>query len=66
LIYKGRPPLEVTVDDQLALWMRSEPAFPVTQELIDLGVADVVVLLVIEHGKQHVQVRQGVVYRHER
>ena len=52
--------LQVAVGDELALGMRGEPALAVPEQLLDLVVADLVVLLVVEHGDQHVEVREQV------
>jgi len=52
--------LEVAPGDQVALGVRAEPALPAPQELLDLIVAHVVVLLVVEHRDQDVEVRQQV------
>jgi hypothetical protein len=38
--------------------MRVEPALSMAKELLDLVVSDPVVLLIVEHRDEHVQVRQ--------
>jgi hypothetical protein len=50
--------LEVAQGDGLALGVVGEPALAEAQQLVDLVVADVVVLAVVEHGDQHVEVRE--------
>ena len=58
--------LEVAARDQLALGVR-RPASPRrAQQLLDLVVADPVVLVVVEHRDEHVQVRQQVAQAHRR
>src|SRR5262249_57185485 len=49
---------EIAPGDQLALRMAREPALAVSQELLDLGVADPVVLLPVEDGDEDVELRQ--------
>src|SRR5579864_2239058 len=41
--------------------MFAQPAFAMTEQLVDLSVPNVVVLFLVEHGQQHVEVRKGVV-----
>ncbi|MEH3053798.1 MAG: hypothetical protein PGN13_07270 [Patulibacter minatonensis] len=48
--------LEVTARDQLALGVRRQPAVAAREQLLDLVVADPIVLVVVEHWQQHVQV----------
>ena len=60
LARQARPVLEVAAGDQLALRMRGEPALAVAQQLLDLVVADPVVLVVVEHRDEHVEVREQV------
>jgi hypothetical protein len=50
--------LQVPARDDLALRVRREPPLAVAQQLLDLVVADPVVLLVVQHRHQHVQVRE--------
>ena len=50
--------LQVAAGDQLALRVARQPALAVPQQLLDLVVADPVVLVVVEHGDQHVEVRE--------
>ena len=46
--------------DQLALGMRGQPALAVAQQLLHLVVADPVVLVVVQHRDQHIEVREQV------
>lgn len=48
--------LEVPADDQIPFGMRGEPALATPHELVDLGLVDPVVLVVIEDRQEHVQV----------
>src|SRR5262249_50707531 len=50
---------EVAVRDQVLLRMRREPALAVRDELLDLGVADEVVLVVVQYGEEHVEEREA-------
>ena len=52
--------LQVAAGDQLALGVRREPALAVAQQLLDLVVADPVVLVVVEHRDEHVEVGEQV------
>ena len=58
--------LQVAAGDQLALGVRGQPALAVAQQLLDLVVADPVVLVVVEHRDQHVEVRQQLAQRQRR
>ncbi len=50
--------LEVAERDRLALGVLREPALALGEEVVDLRVAHPVVLLVVQHGHEHVQVRE--------
>src|SRR5438093_6895576 len=50
--------LEVATGDRFSLGVRREPSLAMTDELLDFVVAHPVVLLVVEHGDEHVQMRQ--------
>jgi hypothetical protein len=50
--------LQVAVHDQLALGRAGKPALAATHELLDLLVPDPVVLLRVEDGDEHVEVRE--------
>ena len=52
--------LQVTLRDELARRVRREPTLAVTKELRDLVVADEVVLLVVEHRHEDVDVREKI------
>ena len=54
----GRPVdlSQIAPGDQLALGMRGQPVAAAAQQLLDLGLVDPVVLLVVEHRQQHVEV----------
>src|SRR6185369_3119065 len=58
------PVLEIPARDQLTLRMRRQPAFANTQQLLHLVVAHPVVLLVVEHGNQHVEMCEEIRYAH--
>ena len=51
---------EVAPRDELALGMLRQPALAAAEQLLDLGCADPVVLLVVEHRDEHVQVGEQV------
>jgi hypothetical protein len=53
-------PLEVVQGDLVAFWMIGQPALAPGEQLVDLVVADPVVLVVVEDGDEHVEVAQGV------
>lgn len=58
---RERPPvLEVAVRDQVASRVGCEPRPALVEQLAALVVAHPVVLVVIEHGQQHVEVRKQV------
>jgi hypothetical protein len=57
---QGALVLEVARHDQLAVRVAGEPALPAGKQLLDLVVADPVVLLRVEHRHEHVEVRQQV------
>ncbi len=48
--------LQVPGRDQLALGMRGEPPLPVAQQLLHLVLRDPVVLFIVEHGHQNIEV----------
>ncbi len=52
--------LEVAAGDLLPLRVRGQPAFPPGQQLVQLLLPDPVVLVVVEHRKQHVEVGEQV------
>src|SRR5256885_773867 len=64
LIDQRRPSLQIALDDQLAVGVFAEPPFAVTQEFVDFGVTDVIMLLLVEGGQQHIHVRKCIVNRH--
>lgn len=49
---------QVARDDHVSRRMLVQPAFTMTQELLDFVVSNTVVLLVVQYWDQHVQVRQ--------
>ena len=49
---------EVPLDDQIPVRVILEPALALGHELLELRVADPVVLPVVEHRQEHVDVRQ--------
>ena len=49
-------PTQVSVGDELALRVRLEPAFAALEQLVDLLAPDPVVVVVVEHGDEGVQV----------
>ena len=51
---------EIARDDDVARRMAIEPALAVTKQLFDLVVSNPVVLLIVEHRNEHVQVGQQV------
>jgi hypothetical protein len=52
--------LQVASHDEVALGVRRQPALAAAQQLLDLGLADEVVLVVVEDRHQHVDVLQQV------
>jgi len=62
----GQPPamLEIAPRDQFALRMLRQPAFALPQQLVDLVIADPIVLLVVEHGDEDIEVGQELRQRH--
>ncbi len=46
--------------DQLAGRMLGEPALALVEQLVDLAPLDEIVLLAVEHGDQHVEMRQQI------
>src|SRR5262249_51264335 len=57
---QGFPVFEITVGDQLLIRMCAQPTSPTPEQLLDLVVADPVVLFVVQHGHEDVQVRQEI------
>ena len=53
--------LEVAVDDLLLLRVRRQPRLAVAKQLLHFVLADPVVLVVVQHRDQHVQVREQIV-----
>ena len=51
---------EISRDDHVARGVSVEPALAVAQQLFDLVVTNPVVLLVVEHRNEHIEVRQQV------
>ena len=51
---------EISRDDRVARGMSIEPALAVAKQLFDLVGSNPVVLLVVEHRNEHIQVRQQV------
>ena len=49
---------QVARHDDIARRVAVEPALAVTKQLLDFVVADPVVLLIVEHRNEHVEVRQ--------
>ena len=52
--------LEVAVGDQFLLGMRLEPALALAEQLVHFIASDPVVLVVVQHGNQDVEVREQV------
>ena len=50
--------LQITIGNELSFRMFAEPAFAVPQQLFDFGVADPLVLVIIEHRDKHIEMRQ--------
>ena len=61
LIGQGTPPFQISAHDQFPLGVADKPTLSVAQEFIDLGVADVIVLLFVQHRQQDIQVGQKIV-----
>ena len=55
---------EVAPGDELAFGMGGEPGPAAPQQLVDLGIAHPVVLVVVEHGEQHEEVFEQRLQRH--
>src|SRR5439155_505508 len=55
---KVAPVLQISSDDRVALWMRLEPAFAMFEKFLELFLSDEIVLLIVEHGHEDVEVRQ--------
>ncbi len=53
-------PLEITRDDEVALWMGGKPAFATLEELFNLVLADPVVLFVVENRDQDIEVSKEI------
>ncbi len=51
---------QVATGDELPLGVVGEPVTATAEQLVDLVVADPVVLVVVEHRQEHVQVLQDV------
>ena len=49
---------EITIAYQLAFRMLAKPALAVAQQFFDFVVADPIVFVVVQHGNQHVEMRQ--------
>ncbi len=64
LIGQGPPPLEIPTHNQISLGMAHQPTLSVAQEFINLGVADVIMLLFVQHRQQDIQMRQKIVNRY--
>src|SRR6185503_8517203 len=50
--------LQVAPRDESPIGMRGQPALAVAKQLVDFGVAHPVMLLVVEDGNEHVQMRE--------
>ena len=64
LVREVAPVLEIPRGDQVLLRVRPQPVAALFQKLGDLVVADPVVLVVVEHGKQDIEMRQEVLEEH--
>ena len=53
-IHQRRAPLQIAADNQLALRMLCQPTLAVTQQFLHLGIADEVMLLIVQHRKQNI------------
>lgn len=53
-------PLEIAFRNHISHRMVREPTFAVSQEFFDLGLGHVIVLVVVEHRHQHVEMREQV------
>lgn len=51
---------QITIGDEFALWMLAQPSLAVAQQLFHFGIADPIVLVVIKHRNQHVEMRQQI------
>lgn len=51
--------LQITIGDELPFGVLSQPAFAVPQQFFHFGITDPIVLVVIEHWNQHVEMRQA-------
>jgi hypothetical protein len=60
LAHEATAMLQVPIGDRLALRVIAQPAFAVPQELLDLGLANPVVLVVVEDGNEDVEMGQQV------
>jgi len=60
VVGQAAPMLQVARGDERALRVRGEPALAVAHQLRDLVVADPVVLVVVQHRDEHVEVREQV------
>ena len=58
--------LQVAPGDQVPLWMVVQPPLTIAQQLVHFVVANPVVLVVVQHGQQHVEVRQQIPEPHFR
>ncbi len=48
-------PLQVAGHDEVFLWMLREPSFATIQQLLDLVLANPIVLLIVEYGNKHIR-----------
>src|SRR5215475_8211441 len=53
---------QISPRNRLAFRMAAEPACAVTQQLFNFVVADPIMLVVVEHRDQHVQMRKQIAY----
>jgi hypothetical protein len=51
---------QIAAHDQVAFGMRVEPSFTAAEQLFDLVVADPVMLVIVEHGNENVDMSQKI------